>query len=81
LHGGCPGLLREQRHLAEQRALVQASPLDLAAALRREDAHLARRDQVERHAGLALADDEVAVGEAAQTERIHDGTEDLARQL
>ena len=59
LHRRRAGLRGQQRHLAEQRALVQARALGLPApAVGREDAHLAGADQVEGHAGLALADDD-----------------------
>ena len=82
LDGRGTRLLGDQRHLAEQRALVQAPAFDrLVVAGARHHAHLAARDEVERGAELAFADHHVAVAGAHQAQRRDRRREQLARQL
>ena len=75
-------LLGDERHLAEQRALVQARRARRPCCGRRARPRAPRRrDEVEGRAQLALPDHDLAVDGADQAQRLDRRRKHLARQL
>ena len=87
LDGRRARLVGHERHLAEQGPFEQAGQLDGAGRSpgdqqsARHDAHLARRDEIERRPGVPLAENQLAVTHAQEARHPHRRREQLGRQL